>query len=221
MAGRRLNRHRNGYRMPCKPPWTSTATAWFPVRHAGPSTRIRPARAYPETAPGEASPGAPGPLAHGLPASPATDGPLRRNAVGAHGVKLDAAPDAPSWGEVPACSPPVPVRIQRSAAAVTDTHPSPHRHTCQARTVLGGTGCEAVQTCPAVWACRGCLKSAPVPVVVALAPVVVPRTVAVRVPTVRGWQTAEQLARPIGRSVIAGGNGRICGRHPRPGKDPS
>jgi hypothetical protein len=48
-----LNRHRNGYRMACKPPWTSTATAWSPVRHAGPSTRIRPARAYPETAPSE------------------------------------------------------------------------------------------------------------------------------------------------------------------------
>jgi hypothetical protein len=50
LAARRLNSHRNGYRMLCKPPWTSTATAWSPVRHAGPSTRIRPARAYPETA---------------------------------------------------------------------------------------------------------------------------------------------------------------------------
>ena len=42
--------------------------------------------------------------------------------MGAHGVKLDAAPDAPPWGEVLACLP-VPVRIQRRAVAATDTHP--------------------------------------------------------------------------------------------------
>jgi hypothetical protein len=55
LAARRLNHHRNGYRMPCKPPWTSTATAWSSVRLAGPSTRIRPAKAYPDTTPRERS----------------------------------------------------------------------------------------------------------------------------------------------------------------------
>ena len=74
--------------------------------------------------------------------------------MGAHGVKLDAAPEAPSWGQVLACSPLVLVRIQRRAAAATDTHPSPHRYTCQAWTVHGGAGCEAVRPSPAIWACR-------------------------------------------------------------------
>ena len=66
-----------------------------------------------------------------------TVGQLRRNAVAVHGVKLGAAPDAPPWGEVLACLPPVPVRNQRRAVAARDIQP-PHHHTCQARSVHGG-----------------------------------------------------------------------------------
>ena len=73
-----------------------------------------------------------------LPASRVTVGQLRRNAVAVHGVKLGAAPDAPPWGEVLACLPPVPVRIQRRAVAARDIHLPPHHHTCQARSVHGG-----------------------------------------------------------------------------------
>jgi hypothetical protein len=58
--------------------------------------------------------------------------------VAVHGVKLDAAPDAPPWGEVLACLPPVPVRNQRRAVAARDIHLPPHHHTCQARSVYGG-----------------------------------------------------------------------------------
>jgi hypothetical protein len=36
-----------------------------------------------------------------------------------------------------------------------------------------------------------------------------------------GWRIAQQVARPIGRSLIAGGSGRVSGRRPHPGKDPS
>ena len=218
--------------MRCKPPWTSTATTWFLVSPAGPSSLLTAGMSVPRNRAGGAFSGDPGPLAHRLPASSATDGHHRRNVVGAHGVKLGAAPDAPSWGQVLACPPPVPVRIQRRAMAATDTHPSPHCHACQARKVPGGAGCEAVRSSPAV-ACR----DSPVPM---LMPVSVPasavagqaanggpRIAAGRddAPSecgeARGWRIAQQLARPIGRSVTAGGSGRVCGRHPRPGKDPS
>jgi hypothetical protein len=74
----------------------------------------------------------------GLSGSCTTVGQLRRNAVAVHGVKLGAAPDAPPWGEVLACLPPVPVRIQRRAVAARDIHLPPHHHTCQARSVHGG-----------------------------------------------------------------------------------
>jgi hypothetical protein len=196
--------------MRCKPPWTSTATAWYlnlsclaltPAHGRHERTHTRDA----------------GFFRH--------DGQHRRNVVGAHGVKLDAAPDAPSWGQVLACSPPVPVRIQRRAVAATDTHPSPHRHTRQARTVHGRPGCEAVRTSPAFWACH----DSPVPVPAATAGQAAsgrPHVAAVRddAPSecgeALGWRTAQQLARPIGRSVTAGGSS-VCGRHPRPGKDPS
>jgi hypothetical protein len=142
--------------MRCKPPWMSTATAWSLVFRAGPSSLLTAGKSVPGTR-----------LAHRLPTSSARDGQHRRNAVCAHGVKLDAAPEAPSWGQVLACSPPVPVRIQRRAVAATDTHPSPHRYTCQAQTVHGGAGCEAVRASPALWARR----ESPVPV---LMPVSVP-----------------------------------------------
>jgi hypothetical protein len=154
LATRRFNRQRNGYRMRCKPPLdvdshgvvsSLSCRAFTPVHGRQERTRNRA---------GRASPGHPGRRANGLPASSATDGQHRRNAVGAHGVKLDAAPDAPSWGPVLACSPPVPVRIQRRAAAATDIHPSPHRYTGQVQAAAGGPGCDAVRPSPAVWACR-------------------------------------------------------------------
>jgi len=151
--------------------------------------------------------------------------------VGPHGVKLGAAPDAPSWGQVLACSPPVPVRIQRRAVAATDTHPSPHRYTCQAQTVHGGAGCEAVRASPADWACRG----SPVPVLIRASepastagqaasggPRVAPRRddAPSECGEARGWRTVQQLARPIGRSVTAGGSGRVCGRTRALGRTP-
>ena len=193
-----------------KAPWTSTVTAWFPVYLADP---LPPQGRQERTRnlAGGAFPGHPGALAHGPKASPETYGQLRRNAVGTHGVKLDAAPDAPPWGEVLESLPPVPVRIQRRAVAATDSHPPPHRHTRQARTVLGTAGCETARTCPAVWACRGSQQVIPagrdgVPAGCGIA---------------RGWRIAQQVARPIGRRVTEGGSGRMCGQHPRPGKDPS
>jgi hypothetical protein len=110
--------------MRCKPPGCrQPSLAFRPACRA-----LTPARrpgAYPETG-----------LARLL-ASCATVGQLRRNAVAVHGVKLGAAPDAPPWGEVLACLPPVPVRNQRRAVAARDIHP-PHHHTCQARSVHGG-----------------------------------------------------------------------------------
>jgi hypothetical protein len=187
-----------------------TATAWSPVHRADlylPQGRQERTR----NLAGGAFPGPPGTLTHGPTASPATDGQLRRNAVGTHGVKLDAAPDAPPWGEVLECLPPVPVRTQRRAVAATDIHPPPHRHTRQARTVLGRAGCETARTSPAVWACRGSRR------VMSAGRDGVPAGCE----TARGWRIAQQVARPIGRSVTAGGSDRTCGRHPRPGKDPS
>ena len=218
--------------MRCKPPWTSTATAWSLVPPAGPSPLLSSGKTVPGTTPGERTQVI---LSARVRAADffRTDGQHRRNAVGAHGVKLDAAPEAPSWGQVLACSPPVPVRIQRRAAAATDTHPSPHRYTCQAWTVHDGAGCEAVRPSPAIWACR----DSPAPVLMRVSvPASAtagraasggPRVVAGRVDArsecgvARGWRTAQQLARPIGRSVTADGSGRVGGRHPRPGKDPS
>jgi hypothetical protein len=208
----------------------SIVTAWFPGPSAEPSLSDRRRNRTRNLAGGAIS-GHPGPLAHGRLASLTTAGQLRRNAVGALGVKLVAAPDAPPWGEVLACLPPVPSRIQRRTVAATDIHPTPHCHARQARTVRGGTGCETVRIRPAVWADRR--TSAWVPV---LAQVLVTGTQAAnggpraaagqsRIPVtcgaVRGWRIAQQLARPIGRSVTAGGRDRICGRDPRPGKDPS
>jgi len=152
--------------------------------------------------------------------------------VGAHGVKLDAAPDAPSWGQVLACSPPVLVRIQRRAVAATDTHPSPHRYTRQAQTVYDGAGCEAVRASPAFWACRD--SSLPV-----LTPMSVPASAtAGQARTAdRAWWPARR--RTVGMRGSAGmadstttgpadrperdsGWQRPSLRpHPRPGKDPS
>jgi len=55
LATRRFNRQGNGYRMRCKPPWTSTATTWFLVSPAGPSSLLTAGMSVPETAPGERS----------------------------------------------------------------------------------------------------------------------------------------------------------------------
>jgi hypothetical protein len=111
--------------MRCKPPGCRQ-----PSLASRPACRaLTPARrtgAYPE--PGRAA----------AVGSCVTVGQLRRNAVAVHGVKLGAAPDAPPWGEVLACLPPVPVRIQRRAVAARDIHLPPHHHTCQARSVHGG-----------------------------------------------------------------------------------
>jgi hypothetical protein len=57
LATRRFNRQRNGYRMRCKPPWTSTATAWYLVSPAGPSPLLTAGKTVPT---------------RGLPASSAT-----------------------------------------------------------------------------------------------------------------------------------------------------
>ena len=35
-----------------------------------------------------------------------------------------------------------------------------------------------------------------------------------------GWRTAQQVARPVGRSLTAGGDGRVYGRHPHLGRTP-
>ena len=160
--------------MRCKPPCTSTATAWSLVAPAACSPLHMAGKSEPRTAPGERNQVMLGrsPMACRL--RPRLTDQHRRNAVGAHGVKLDAAPDAPPWGEVLACLP-VPVRIQRRAVAATDTHPPPHRHTRQARTVRGGAGCEKVRTRPAVWACRDSPLSALV-LVPASAPVLATAT---------------------------------------------
>jgi hypothetical protein len=102
----------------------SIATARFLVLSAEPQTlHGRPVRTRNRA--GRASRSDPRPLAHGVSASHVTVGQLRRNAVGAHGVKLGAAPDAPPWGKVLACLPPVPVRTQRRAVAARDIPPTP------------------------------------------------------------------------------------------------
>ncbi len=218
----RFNRHRNGYRMRSKPPGrrrpqpgpVSHLPNRFPSQGRQERTRNPVARAFP---------GHPGPARARAAGFFTTDGQLRRNAVRTHGVKLDAAPDAPPWGEVLDCPPPVPDRNQRRAVAATDFHPSPYRHTRQARTVRGGGRCEAARTRPAVWACR----SSPASLLVSAGRDSIPascRTARCRTAgckTARGWRIAQQLARPIGRSVTAGGRDRICGRRPCPGKDPS
>jgi hypothetical protein len=147
----------------------STATARFLVLSAEPQTlHGRPVRTRNRA--GRASRSDPRPLAHGVSASHVTVGQLRRNAVGAHGVKLGAAPDAPPWGKVLACLPPVPVRTQRRAVAARDIHPPQHRHTHQARPVRGGAGCKTERTFPAVRTLRGL----PAPVLVPALGVTVP-----------------------------------------------
>jgi len=217
--------------MRCKPPGCRQSQPGF--RALLPNlTSLTGGRTVPETSPGGAISGQPGPLAHGRSASPGTAGQLRRNAVGALGVKLVAAPDAPPWGRGARlfCRQSLP-RTQRRAVAATDIHPPPHRHARQARTVRGGTGCETVRTRPAVWADHSTSATEPVLVQVLIAVTQAsnggPRAAAgqsrtpVRCGAVRGWRIAQQLARPNGRSVTAGGRDRACGRHSRPGKDPS
>jgi hypothetical protein len=86
----RFKRQRSGYPMRCKPPWMSSATAWlrvFPAEPQPPRGRLERTRNL---------------VGHGLTAYHSTKGQLRRNVVGVHGVKLDAAPDTPPWGR---CSP--------------------------------------------------------------------------------------------------------------------
>ena len=222
LAARRLNHHRNGYRMPCKPPGyrqpqrglQSAVPGLLPALGRRERTRNRAEGAFS---------GVPGSLAHGLPARSATDGQLRRNAVGALGVKLDAAPDAPPWGKVLACSPQVPVRIQRRAGCHRNSSiPAPPH-------LPGADGVwriwvRAVPTCPAIWSSRGCLKSVRMRVVIAQSGgphVAAGGDTPAGHGAARGWRIAEQLARPIGRVVTAGDHGRICGQRPRPGKDPS
>lgn len=149
-----------------------------------------------------------------LPARRATLGQLRRNAVAVHGVKLDAAPDAPPRGKVLACLLPVPVRIQRRAVAARDTHRPRHRHTSQERPVHGGGKPDftASVLVPALGlASRGaCCEW---------------KTSRKRPDGAghgAGWRIAQlQVARPIGRSMTAGGSDRVCkstralGRTPR------
>lgn len=149
-----------------------------------------------------------------LSASCATVGQLRRNAVAVHGVKLGAAPDAPPWGKVLACLPPVPVRIQRRAVAARGIHRPPHHHTRQARSVHGGGKPHLAVSVlvPALGlASRGarCEWKAS-------------RKRPDGAGHGAGWRIAQlQVARPIGRSVTAGGSDRVCkstralGRTPR------
>lgn len=240
------------------PPNISTAAARFRVVAPGFPVRSGSAYGCPGTSQRECPKVTPqvnlGCSYTGPPACLATNRPVRRNAMGACGVKLDAAPDTPRWGKVLICLPPVPVRIQRSsAAAATDTHPPLHRHTRQARPVHGGPGCPVVQACAAVRACRGsyppatALGLAPGP---AMSPGEVPRLPAQSRRTTGlatmaqaaeggppgpagrncapadngaawGWRIAQQVARRISRSLIAGSNGRVSGRHPQLWKDPS
>jgi hypothetical protein len=213
-----------------------TATAWLSVSLAEP---------YPPRG-GQSVPGSRSGMGCRLLLQPRDK--LRRNAVAVHGVKLDAAPDAPPWGKVLACLPLAPVRIQRRPVAARDIHPPPHRHTRQARPVHGGSGragCTAWRTCAAVRASHG--RPAPV-----LEPALGPasdgtgcerctargagrdstgrrpargrRDRAVRA-GIAGWRglanSTTSSGPAVGRSVTAGGSGRICGRHPHPGKDPS
>ena len=126
-----FNRPRNGYRMACKPPWTSTAkarprffaSACYPPQH-GLRERIR---------------GCAGTRPHSswlvktaLSAPYAPYGRCQRNAVGHVGVKLGAAPDAPPRGQVLVRTPADQLLSARRRAISTSISPSRAFPTCPA-----------------------------------------------------------------------------------------
>ena len=125
--------------MACKPPWTSTAKArpGYPrqtaSRHAdvgasvpGNPLRLRLARSRQVEAP-LSTPSAP----RGRRQRNAV-GRCRRNAAGHHGVKLDAAPDAPHWGEVLVRTPTDQLVSARRRAISTFICPSRESQICLA-----------------------------------------------------------------------------------------
>ena len=130
--------------MQCKPPWMSSATAWL---------RVFPAEPQPSRGRRERTRNL---VELGLSAYHSTEGQLRRNVVGVHGVKLDAAPDTPPWGR---CSPVC--RQLRSASSgglwlsETSTHPRTATPARRGRCAADLRGAQRGGAVPIPRACRG------------------------------------------------------------------
>lgn len=204
-----LKRHASGYRMACKPPWTPTAEAL--LRFAGsacPTPRSRKCR---RTCGRVArAPGTSQPVAAMLSAPCATERHCLRNAVGADGVKLEAAPEAPPRGEVPARVPPGRFPSGRRRTTSTFIGQSWEFGVCPAlargpggrqprletpaRHRGGGRGRQLSDWPEARW-----------------------RWETQRAPAQRRADTATYAA---GRTRQRAAHDRRCGRYPHPGKDP-
>jgi hypothetical protein len=153
----------------------------------------------------------------------------RGNAVGSPSVKVGAAPDTPSWGQVLARHL-LRDRLDRRAGSVTLRQLSgslPPLRIHQSRSGCGdpGAGGRSRRATPAVWA----RSETPAPAVESGLVLWPPAGIGsgdvaqtgARNATVKARQIRQYLVRLISPGRDTGSNGRRRGRRPLPGKDPS
>ena len=153
----------------------------------------------------------------------------RVNAVGSPSVKVGAAPDTPSWGQVLARHL-LRDRLDRRAGSVTLRQLSgslPPLRIHQSRSGCGdpGAGGRSRRATPAVWA----RSETPAPAVESGLVLWPPAGIGsgdvaqtgARNATVKARQIRQYLVRLISPGRDTGSNGRRRGRRPLPGKDPS
>ena len=188
---------------------------------------------FPDTDPLDACPGCPGRVARrrrkigwGYPRH--TDR-CRGNAVGSPSVKVGAAPDTPSWGQVLARHL-LRDRLDRRAVSVTLRQLSgslPPLRIHESRNGCGdpGAGGRSRRATPAVWA----RSETPAPAVESGLVLWPPAGIGsghvaqadARNATAKARQIRQYLVRLISPGRDTGSNGRRRGRRPLPGKDPS
>jgi hypothetical protein len=153
----------------------------------------------------------------------------RGNAVGSHSVKVGAAPDTPSWGQVLARHL-LRDRLDRRAVSVTLRQLSgslPPLRIHESRNGCGdpGAGGRSRRATPAVWA----RSETPAPAVESGLVLWPPAGIGsghvaqadARNATAKARQIRQYLVRLISPGRDTGSNGRRRGRRPLPGKDPS
>jgi hypothetical protein len=153
----------------------------------------------------------------------------RGNAVGSPSVKVGAAPDTPSWGQVLARHLPRD-RLDRRAGSVTlrqlsGSLPPLRIHEPRSRRGDPGAGGRSRRATPAVWA----RSETPAPAVESGLVLRSPAGIGsghvaqadARNATVKARQRRQYLVRLISPGRDTGSNGRRRGRRPLPGKDPS